>query len=174
MGSFCVSFKIVSLNKLLNTRSSWQWFDTTWHPSLKTTAEVNRGRSSLYGGHVNLGMIFLGLGWHFCLGVILFLLVSISYLGVIYWILVWFFSSSRHFHLSVILFDSMVLFYILDLVQSTASWYDFLRFGRLFRLGVILSDLVSFHILVRITESWCDTCVLDGDIFLYASFYSCM
>ena len=50
------------------------------------------------------------------------------------------------YHLSVILFDSMVLFYIL--VQSTASWYDFLRFDRQFRLSVILSDLVSFHILV--------------------------
>ena len=121
--------------------------------------------SSLYGGHVNLGMIFLRLGWNFRLGGIFFDLVS---------------------------------FY--TLVRSTETWYDFLRLGKFFvlvrfcliwccfiswcdqrhlgmisfRLGVILSDLVSFRILVRITKSWCGFCVLGGDIFLYIRFYSCM
>ena len=38
----------------------------------------------------------------------------------------------------------------------------------------ILSDLESFDILVRLTASWCDFCLLGGDIFLYISLYSCM
>ena len=67
-----------------------------------------------------------------CLGVIL-------HLGAINWILVWFSSPWLFFCLSAILFD-LVLFHIL--VRSTASWYDFFSFGRQFRLGVILSDLV--------------------------------
>ena len=129
-----------------------------------------RMTSSLYGGHVNLGMIFFRLGWNFCLGVILFVLVS-------FYTLVrstesWydFLRLDWNFRLSVILFD-LALFHIL--VRSTESWYDFLRFGRLFRLSVILSDLVSFHVLVRITESWCDLC-FGWRYFLYVSFYSCM
>ena len=49
--------------------------------------------SSLYGGHVNLGMIFLRLGWNCRLGEILFVLVSFLHLGAINRILVWFFLT---------------------------------------------------------------------------------
>ena len=45
-----------------------------------------------------------------------------------------FLCLGKIFRLSMILFD-LVLFHIL--VRSTASWYDFFPFGRLFRLGVI-------------------------------------
>ena len=97
--------------------------------------------SSLYGGHVNLGMIFLRLGWKFLLGVILFVLMrsTESWYN--------FLRSGCHFSLSVILFD-LVLFNIL--VQTTVSWYaftsfwltsspwcDFVWFGGILHLGAI-------------------------------------
>ena len=49
--------------------------------------------SSLYGGHVNLGMIFLSLGWNFRLGVILF--VFLSFYVLVQWNESWYdFSPS--------------------------------------------------------------------------------
>ena len=103
---------------------------------IATTIEIT---VSYYGGHVNLGMIFLHLGWNFRLGVILFVLVS-------FYTLVrstesWcdFSSPWLIFRRSAILFD-LVLFHIL--VRSTAScydlfssWCDFVWFGVISYLG---------------------------------------
>ena len=102
--------------------------------------------------------------WDFVyLGVIL-------HLGQINRILVrFFFALDTIFVLVRFFFFFFLSFHIL--VQSTASWYDF---SRLFRLSVILFDLVSLYILMRLTASWCDLCVLGIDIFCTLVFYSCM
>ena len=78
--------------------------------------------SSLYGGHVNLGMIFFRPGWNFRLGVILFVLVLFYTLVLSTESWYDFSSPCLIFRFSAILFD-LVLFHIL--VRSTASWYDF-------------------------------------------------
>ena len=93
-------------------------------------------------------------------------------LDVIDWILVWFFF---------VLAEIWVLVWFCLIWCCFISWCEqmhlgmiFICFGWLFRLSVFLSDLGVIYILVRLTASWCDLCVLDGDIFLYISFYSCM
>ena len=94
----------------------------------------------LYGGHVNLGMIFFSVLDE------IFVLVGFCFswchftpwcnqpnLGMI------FLRFGYSFSFSEILF----LLVSLDiLVWLTASWYDFLYFARLFRLSVILFDSV--------------------------------
>ena len=119
--------------------------------------------SSLYGGHMNLGMIFFSVLdeifalVRFCLSWCNFTpWCNQPNLGMI------FLRFGYSFRFSEILF----LLVSLDiLVWLTASWHDFLHFARLFRFSVILFDLVLCHILVRLTASWCDICVLGLDIF---------
>ena len=136
--------------------------------------------SSIYGGHVNLGMIFFSVLAEifvlvgFCLSWCHFTPCNQQNLGMI------FLRFGYNFRFSEILF----LLVSLDiLVWLTASWYHFLHFARLFRLSVILFDLVSFYILVRLTASWCDLCVLGIYIvcalvfsFLHVDFhfYTCI
>ena len=96
--------------------------------------------SSLYGGHVNLGMIFFSVLDEifvlvgFCLSWCHFTpWCNQPNLGMI------FLRLGYSFRFSEILF----LLVSLDiLVWLTVSWYDFLYFARLFRLSVILFDSV--------------------------------
>ena len=137
------------------------------------------------------------LAWLFCLGGnLLPRLISFGYA------VTWWMTSSRyivHLHLgkkislSWFIFSSWCDFVCRDaincilvwfLFNCILVWFFFLSVGWLFRLmSMILSDLLSFHILVRLIASWCDLCVLGGDIFLYIivfilacqfSFYTCI
>ena len=104
---------------------------------------------------------FLRLGWNFCLGVILYVLVS--FYTLVNWILVWFFFALAKF---------FVFVWFCLIWCCFISWWDQRHLGTIFfRLVNYLvlvwffSDLESFRILVRLTESWCGLCVLGGDIF---------
>ena len=82
--------------------------------------------SSFYGGHVNLGMIFLPLGRNFCLGGISFVLAWFYTFGAIQPNLgMIFLRFGYNFRFSEIIF-LLVSFH--TLVRSTASWYDFPSF----------------------------------------------
>ena len=75
---------------------------------------------------------------------------------VVTWILVWFFSVLVEIFVLVWFCLSWCHFTPQEVVRSTESWYDFSSPWLIFRLSLILFDLVLFHILVRSTASWYD------------------
>ena len=118
--------------------------------------------SSLYGGHVNLGMIFLRLVWIFCLGVILYVLLSFyTLIGVIYTLMrsteSWYgVSPPRLKFLFWCDFVCLGVILYLDTINWILVWFFFAlaKFFVLVWFGVVLYLVAINGILVWCFSFW--------------------